>query len=438
LLASSPPSPVDAFTETEQYILPTLNQLDYALVRLSGSPGNDNITTQRRGWITLPEQPAVINAGDTWLVLQHPHGETLKFDKNKITKVNKNNTRVLYKINTAKGSSGSPCFFHQNLELTALHQAGDPAEPPQYNQGIPIAVIIEDLKQKGMDEKWFKQYIVTVKPPISSHPTEIQSSPPSAPPRLSWISTFSPITPILPDSTLSSMLNGYSPFPELTAENELPFLFGETGAFWAGHPIYRRLSANFTPEAIISEPGMGRSAFARALIQVGSAGGVPLNKTLPIFISGYQADWEAIKSEIAEALLEYSTVNLPHIFALHPDQQKFLVEFLVGNLGETQVRAGLQQAFPPEVQADEIPNDQVWPRKVDACLQMLKLERIVLAFDFSLEDGAQFKACLKLIPRWRDNNITPKLFLPEELVPQIHRRRQWQSSPSGGTMASAL
>jgi V8-like Glu-specific endopeptidase len=53
------------------------------------------------------------------------------------------------------GSSGSPCF-NANLELVALHHAGDPTVPweqPEWNQAIPVQNIVADLIAQGVDRK---------------------------------------------------------------------------------------------------------------------------------------------------------------------------------------------------------------------------------------------------------------------------------------------
>ena len=63
-------------------------------------------------------------------------------------------TRVVYNVNTRKGSSGSP-VFDLKLELIALHHSGGkdwPAESAYlYNQGVPIDKIRDLLKSRN---KW--------------------------------------------------------------------------------------------------------------------------------------------------------------------------------------------------------------------------------------------------------------------------------------------
>jgi V8-like Glu-specific endopeptidase len=63
---------------------------------------------------------------------------------------NANQTRLRYKTNTESGSSGSP-VFEQHWNLIALHHSGDPDfskfHHPQYNQGVPIGLIVELLRK---------------------------------------------------------------------------------------------------------------------------------------------------------------------------------------------------------------------------------------------------------------------------------------------------
>jgi hypothetical protein len=133
-------------------------QLDYALLRVEGRPGEDKVDQRGsasapvRGWLTLTEAEVDWQPESALFIVQHPQGSPLQLalDTSAIITANANRTRVRYKTNTEHGSSGSPCF---NLfwELVALHQMGDPAFRDRYNQGIPIAAIRKLLKARGLD-----------------------------------------------------------------------------------------------------------------------------------------------------------------------------------------------------------------------------------------------------------------------------------------------
>lgn len=140
---------------------PAANELDYALLRVEGEPGNDpiggpavaekNPDAPPRGWVKVPAAPPALPPNSSLFILQHPKGDPLKLaiDTNAIIAVKHNGRRVRYRTNTDEGSSGSPCF-DANWDLAALHHMGDPAfGPAQFNQGIPMAAIMALLTDKG-------------------------------------------------------------------------------------------------------------------------------------------------------------------------------------------------------------------------------------------------------------------------------------------------
>lgn len=157
LVDSSPMSKWDHFPPPKEGE-PNLDELDFALLRLKGSPGNDPVGinpppgSSKRGWVKLSGQDHLFAANSPLLILQHPKGDPLKlaFETNAILCMNANKTRVTYRTNTEPGSSGSPCFA-VNWDLVALHHAGDPDSfAPLYNQGIPIKTILRLLEKRGI------------------------------------------------------------------------------------------------------------------------------------------------------------------------------------------------------------------------------------------------------------------------------------------------
>lgn len=154
LVDASPNSPLDQ--------LPPQDCLDYALLRLEGTPGNDAVgggqainENAKRGWLELPQNLYNFVPDTPVFVLQHPKGSPLKLaiGERSVIEVNENQTRVKHRTNTANGSSGSPCFS-QNWELIALHHSGDPDfdpdNKPSYNEAIPIAAIADLMKERGV------------------------------------------------------------------------------------------------------------------------------------------------------------------------------------------------------------------------------------------------------------------------------------------------
>ena len=139
---------------------PPADELDYALLRLAGAPGDAPIGEASmgavpRGWIAMSDPPSDLSDGQPVLILQHPEGAPLKLaiDTDGVLGVNVNRTRVRYATNTMKGSSGAP-VFDADWNLVALHHAGDPnfdvLHQPTYNQGIPIPAIRALLAARGL------------------------------------------------------------------------------------------------------------------------------------------------------------------------------------------------------------------------------------------------------------------------------------------------
>jgi Trypsin-like peptidase domain/Effector-associated domain 1 len=158
LVDASPPSPVDSLVDPGRQ-LPQEDQLDYAVFRLTGEPGEEPIggasagpKAPRRGWIEAAATTEPFTAESTMFILQHPSGEPLKLAFGAVLGPNTNATRVRHRVNTEPGSSGSPCF-NRNLELSALHHGGDPdfaiGHRPQYNEAVPLAAICQLLAQRN-------------------------------------------------------------------------------------------------------------------------------------------------------------------------------------------------------------------------------------------------------------------------------------------------
>ncbi len=162
LIDSSPYSPEDTKIDGTD---PGTQELDYALVRVADSPGDQSVGGKQgdqdaplRGFIALPQSDWAFPEQSALFILQHPKGDPLQLalDTQAVLRVNANKTRVRYRTNTLAGSSGSPCF-NAGWELVALHHAGDPDysafHKPEYNQGIPLRAILDLLHSRGLDQE---------------------------------------------------------------------------------------------------------------------------------------------------------------------------------------------------------------------------------------------------------------------------------------------
>jgi hypothetical protein len=147
LLDSSPFHPTDP------------NQLDYAVIRLKGTPGTDPISAAEgtigdpRGFIAMPSYEYPFDKNSPVWILQHPDKLPMKLaiDTTGVVELKADRSRVTYTTNTEGGSSGSPCF-NQLLEPIALHHSGDPNFPdmPKVNEGIPLSTIREAISNKSL------------------------------------------------------------------------------------------------------------------------------------------------------------------------------------------------------------------------------------------------------------------------------------------------
>lgn len=158
LVDASPPSRVDAEREPKSGV-PKPDELDYAIVRLVGSPGTrpagvkNDPQAPPRGWIRCG-RPVAAAPASPLLIMQHPDAAPLQLalDMRGVIGPNANATRLTYHVNTEGGSSGAPCF-NAAWDLVALHHSGDPNfdpdHKPAYNEGIPIAAILALLESRG-------------------------------------------------------------------------------------------------------------------------------------------------------------------------------------------------------------------------------------------------------------------------------------------------
>ena len=133
--------------------LPTLEELDYALLRLSSRVGEQQVEGAPRGWIALPKAVLPLPADAPILIVQHPEGAPMKLalDTQAVIGLNGNGTRIRYRTNTDPGSSGSPVFT-MDWDIVALHHYGDPNwQNALFNQGVPIELIRQRIIKDGFE-----------------------------------------------------------------------------------------------------------------------------------------------------------------------------------------------------------------------------------------------------------------------------------------------
>jgi Trypsin-like peptidase domain len=130
---------------------PAADHLDFALLRLAEAAGRHDVGAgARRGTIALRTPKVLPSESEPVFIAQHPLGKPLALGIGVVQHA-VTNLRLRYDADTEGGSSGSG-VFNQALELVALHHAGDPRSKirAEYNQGIPIDLIVTMLKGRGV------------------------------------------------------------------------------------------------------------------------------------------------------------------------------------------------------------------------------------------------------------------------------------------------
>src|SRR5581483_7683800 len=135
---------------TQQEIQRISQALDFVLLRLDAPVGSqplDKAGGRRRGWIALPEAHVAL-APEAWIIIpQHPNGWAQRIDLGRFTELDQTQTRIRYTANTARGSSGAPCFSH-NFTLVGIHNAYvGPEGQPVANQAIRFDCIAPVVRQ---------------------------------------------------------------------------------------------------------------------------------------------------------------------------------------------------------------------------------------------------------------------------------------------------
>lgn len=127
------------------------DELDYALLRLATPAAADSVGTGRRGFIDWTEhRKAEVRASEALLIVQYPQSTPLSLAYGPADTYDADCRRLRYLVNTLPGSSGSP-VFDVSLELVALHHSSDGRfVGAGTNQGIPIALIVADLRARGL------------------------------------------------------------------------------------------------------------------------------------------------------------------------------------------------------------------------------------------------------------------------------------------------
>jgi V8-like Glu-specific endopeptidase len=145
MLASSPP-----------------DDLDLALIKLADPIGERSAHEDQflRGWVDLASANLEPVPGTAIAIFQHPEGGPLKvaMSTNSVVRYEESLKRLLYRTDTAPGSSGGPCF-DIDWRFVAMHTA-HAFQLGNFNMGVPVKMIIDWLRSNGHGQ------IVDQKPPV--------------------------------------------------------------------------------------------------------------------------------------------------------------------------------------------------------------------------------------------------------------------------------
>lgn len=155
LLCAKPPGGVELPSGVGE---PTMEQLDYALVRLAERVGDDSASNmaggETRGHFALRRTMPELSAGASLMVLQHPLRGELQFAIGSALGPNDTGSRLKHTAATQNGSSGSP-VLDSALDLIALHNGarfGTPRASQSFNTAVPIKHVVGDLIKAGVTE----------------------------------------------------------------------------------------------------------------------------------------------------------------------------------------------------------------------------------------------------------------------------------------------
>jgi V8-like Glu-specific endopeptidase len=138
------------------------DDLDLALVKLAEPIGERSAHDDQflRGWVDLASANLEPIPGTAIAIFQHPEGGPLKvaMSTNSVVRYEESLKRILYRTDTAPGSSGAPCF-DIDWRFVAMH-TGHAFQFGNFNVGVPAKMIIDWLRSQGHGE------IVDQKPPV--------------------------------------------------------------------------------------------------------------------------------------------------------------------------------------------------------------------------------------------------------------------------------
>jgi hypothetical protein len=128
------------------------HQLDYYLVRLAESVGDDVVGGTQRGWFALspdrfPGTGRLPDPYDKLIQLHYPEGGPMSASFVSIAETEKQ-SRLAYEHATAAGSSGAPCIRTSDFTVVGMHEGKSLGV--DRGEAVYSADILKDLEKQSI------------------------------------------------------------------------------------------------------------------------------------------------------------------------------------------------------------------------------------------------------------------------------------------------
>ena len=133
------------------WLIDSDEKLEFALLRVAASPGDEPVGNQPGGpprrWLN-PKAEHTFQHGDPLYMIQHPLAGPLKiaYASDSVVSINAEQTQLTYRMSTAPGSAGAPCFTDK-WELVAMHHSAN--KEAGIALGTPMSAIVSRPKVKA-------------------------------------------------------------------------------------------------------------------------------------------------------------------------------------------------------------------------------------------------------------------------------------------------
>lgn len=145
-----PATPAEYQLEESDWLYARDEYLDFAIIQVNGTPADDEIGNQERGFLPIaesgPNPRLVYQRHSGAVVLQHPEGGPLNIAMSPEAGIELKDSQIRYRADTKPGSSGAP-VLSADVELIGMH-LGYHAMSNE-NFGVPISMIRDSLQSTG-------------------------------------------------------------------------------------------------------------------------------------------------------------------------------------------------------------------------------------------------------------------------------------------------